>query len=48
MEKKEKKVKREMVEKISDKFLGTTTNFLGFKRFASPSRDILDNSEARA
>ena len=32
MEKKEKEVKREMVEKTSDKFLGKTTKFLGFKR----------------
>ena len=44
-----------MVEKTSDKFLGKTTKFLGFKRekksffsLASRSRDILDNSEARA
>ena len=44
-----------MVEKTSEKFLGKTTKFLGFKREknvffsrTSPSRDILDNSEARA
>ena len=44
-----------MVEKTSDKFLGKTTKFLSFKSKknvffsrASPTRDILDNSEAGA
>ena len=45
-----------MVEKKSEKFLGKTTKFLGLKRKKKcfffhappPTRDILDNSEARA
>ena len=45
-----------MVEKTSEKCLGKTTNFLGFKREkngfffsrASPTRDIFDNSEVGA
>ena len=45
-----------MVEKTSEKFLGKTTKFLGLKRKkkmvfffsrASPTRDILDNSEVK-